>query len=367
VRRGVVTLLAALVLAHAGPAAAADPHVAGLQVALASQRFYAGAIDGVAGAATTSALRSLQRRAGLPVSGEAGPATRDALGSLGRPLFGTRPIKFGMVGLDVSVLQFLLAVHGQDVGTLDGRFGSRTLQALVAFQERVRLVPDGVAGRLTWAALCPTVTCAAVPMPRARTRYRVRAGDTLGAIAGRERTTVAALAAANGIDLDRILPVGARLRLPAARLHAAWPDENVARAAVRRRIAHVAARAHVDPRLARAVAWIESGYQANVRSSTGDWGPMQVSAPAWDFVEEVLVGRAVPHTTSGNIRVGILYLRRLLVEFEGDERLAVAAYHQGPTSVRRYGLLAETESYVRAVEAIASVRPRDPARARSRA
>jgi soluble lytic murein transglycosylase-like protein len=353
VRRGAVTLLAVLALGQPGTAAAADPQVAGLQVALASHRFYAGAIDGIAGAATTSAVRSLQRRAGLPASGEAGPETRAALGPLGRPLFGTRPIRFGMVGLDVSVLQFLLAVHGLDVGTLDGRFGGRTLQALVAFQQRARLVPDGVAGPATRAALCPAARCARVTMPRPRAHYLVHTGDTLGAIAAREHTTIAALAAANGIDPGRILAVGARLRLPETRLRAAWPDEEVSRAAVRRRVAHVAARAHVDPRLARAVAWVESGYQANVRSSTGDWGPMQVSAPAWDFVEEIVLGRPVPHTAGGNIRVGILYLRRLLVEFDGNERLAVAAYHQGATSVRRYGLLPETEAYVRAVEAIA--------------
>jgi soluble lytic murein transglycosylase-like protein len=345
-------VLGALVLAHAGPAVAADPQVAGLQVALASQRLYAGAIDGVGGAATTSAVRSLQRQVGLPVDGEAGQATRDALGKLGRPLFGTRPIKRGMVGLDVSVLQFLLAIHGEDVGTLDGRFGHRTLQALVAFQKRRRLVPDGTAGPLTRAALCPASGCAAVRMPRARAHYLVRPGDTLSDIAGRERTTVAALAAANRLDARRTLAVGARLSLPGVRLQAAWPDENVSRAAVRRTVTRVATRAHLDPRLARAVAWVESGYQANVRSSTGDWGPMQVSAPAWDFTE-VLAGGAVPHTTTGNIRVGILYLHRLLVEFGGDERLAVAAYHQGATSVRRYGLLPETELYVKAVQSIA--------------
>ena len=350
--RGVVTLLAALVLAHAGPAAAADPQVAGLQVALASQRFYAGAIDGVAGAATTSAVRSLQRQAGLPVTSEAGPATREALGTLGRPLFGTRPIKPGMVGLDVSVLQFLLAIHGHDVGTLDGRFGRRTLQALVAFQKRAHLVADGVAGPLTQGALCPTAGCTTVRMPRARAHYLVRAGDTLSEIAGRERTTVAALAAANRIDPDGILAVGARLSLPGVRLEAAWPHEDVSRAVVRRTVTRVAARVRLDPRLARAVAWVESGYQANVRSSTGDWGPMQVSAPAWDFTE-VIAGGAVPHTATGNIRVGVLYLHRLLVEFDGDERLAVAAYHQGATSVRRFGLLPETELYVRAVQAIA--------------
>jgi LysM repeat protein len=352
-RREGVTLLAALTLAHAGPAAAADPQVAGLQVALASKRFYAGAIDGIAGPATTSAVRSLQRRAGVPVNGRAGPATLAALGPLGRRAFGGRVIKVGMVGLDVSVLQFLLAIHRFDVGTLDGRFGRRTLDALVSFQRRAQLVPDGIAGPATRTALCPVAGCASVPMPRPRKAYVVRSGDTLTAIAADSGTTVAALAAANDLDPDDLLPAGARLRLPGTRIRAAWPEEDVSEAAVQSSVDRFAAQARVDPRLARAVAWVESGYQANVRSSTGDWGPMQVSAPAWDYVESNLVGGALPHTTSGNIRVGILYLRRLLEEFGGDRRLAVAAYHQGAASVRRYGLLPETQAYVGTVEAIA--------------
>jgi peptidoglycan hydrolase-like protein with peptidoglycan-binding domain len=339
--------------ATAGGRLTVDPQVAGLQVALTAHRYYAGAVDALAGTQTSSAVRSLQRHAHLPVTGVATPATLAALGPLGRPRFGDRVIRRGMVGLDVSVLQFLLAVDGYDVGTLDGRFGPRTRAALVAYQTRRRLVPDGVAGPATRLAICPA-PCASVPLPAARSQaaYRVRAGDTLTAIAARAGTTVAALAEQNGLDPNGVLLAGARLRLPSVRLQAVWPDENLTQAQVRALVERFSVREGVKPRLALAVAWIESGYQANVRSSTGDWGPMQVSSPAWDFVEGVLAGRAVPHTASGNVRVGLLYLRRLLREFGGDERLAVAAYHQGAAGVRRYGLLPETESYVGAVLAV---------------
>jgi LysM repeat protein len=358
VRLGIL-LFSGLALFQAGNAVAADPltvdpQVAGLQVALAAQRYYAGAIDALAGTQTTSAVRSLQRKAHLPETGVATPATRAALGALGRPLFGDRVIKRGMVGWDVSVLQFLLAVDGFDVGTLDGRFGPRTRAALVAYQTRRRLTPDGVAGPATRGAICPS-TCAAVPLPPARSRatYRVRPGDTLTAIAARAGTTVAALARENALDANGLLLAGSTLHLPSTgHIEAAWPDEDVSNADVKTLVARVAARAGVKPSLALAVAWVESGYQANVRSSTGDWGPMQVSSPAWDFVEGVLTRRAVPHTATGNIRVGVLYLRRLLREFGGDERMAVAAYHQGAAGVRRYGLLPETESYVGAVLAV---------------
>ena len=80
---------------------------------------------------------------------------------------------------------------------------------------------------------------------------------------------------------------------------------------------------------------------------------MQVSPPAWDFVEGVILERAVAHTVRGDIRVGILYLRHLLCDFGGDERLAIAAYHQGAAGVRERGLLPETRSYVAAVQAVA--------------
>ena len=50
----------------------------------------------------------------------------------------------------------------------------------------------------------------------------------------------------------------------------------------------------------------------------------------WRFVENVLTGRDYRRSARGGIRVGILYLRHLLREFNGNRRLAIAAYYQGP-------------------------------------
>jgi hypothetical protein len=48
----------------------------------------------------------------------------------------------------------------------------------------------------------------------------------------------------------------------------------------------------------------------------------------------------------------VLFLRHLLREFEGDERLAVAAYYQGAKAVREIGLFDETRTYVAAIDSL---------------
>src|SRR2546423_4809987 len=96
----------ALALATAAPALGANPQVAGLQVALRAHGLYDGAIDGVQGPGTRTALRAFQRRHGLVPDGLAGPKTRAALGRLGTPLYGRRVLPPRLVGWDVAVLQF---------------------------------------------------------------------------------------------------------------------------------------------------------------------------------------------------------------------------------------------------------------------
>jgi murein L,D-transpeptidase YcbB/YkuD len=52
----------------------------------------------------------------------------------------------------VADLQRLLNAHGREL-VVDGDFGPKTDAAVRAFQEQCGLHPDGVVGRLTWAAL----------------------------------------------------------------------------------------------------------------------------------------------------------------------------------------------------------------------
>lgn len=129
-----------------------DPNVAGLQTALAVKGFYRGPIDGIQGPRTTAALRALQRRFGLSKSNLGSRRTLSALGTLGRPRYGTRVLRLGMVGLDVAALQFELRYHGFP-NDERGSFGRHTLLALTRFQRFAGVPPDGAAGRGTYDAL----------------------------------------------------------------------------------------------------------------------------------------------------------------------------------------------------------------------
>jgi len=346
-RRIVPTLLLAVgaLLAAAGPAAA-SPQEAGDQVALRALGLYLGPIDGEVGPEARAATEALQKRAGLPVTGVIGTRTRLALGPLGRPLFGTRPIIPGDFGLDVSALQFLLSREGFYHAALDGYFGRHLDAAVRAFQQKAHLTVDGIAGLQTLAAV--VARGGAHPAPPHRI-YVVQSGDSLTAIAARFGTTMARLAHLNHLQPAQVLLIGRRLEVPAR-------PATVALAASRSDVQNLldlwAGKLGVSPDLVRALAWMESGYQPNVVSSVGARGVLQVMPSTRAFVEQVLVGHPIPQTLDGDIEVGILYLRHLLGQFEGNTGLALGAWYQGERAVKQFGLYQMTKPFVTDVLAL---------------
>jgi hypothetical protein len=66
---------------------------------------------------------------------------------------GEPTIRFGSKGPFVLDAQQKLLAKGFDPGPLDGDFGPRTRQAVVAFQAANGLLADGIVGNETWAAL----------------------------------------------------------------------------------------------------------------------------------------------------------------------------------------------------------------------
>jgi hypothetical protein len=79
---------------------------------------------------------------------------------------------------------------------------------------------------------------------------------------------------------------------------------------------------------------------------------MQILPSTWGYVESVLLRGKVPHTVSGNIRVGVVLMRQLLREFSGHTESAVAAWYQGRRSLTQHGPFRVTKLFVADVLAL---------------
>jgi LysM repeat protein len=177
--------------------------------------------------------------------------------------------------------------------------------------------------------------------------HRVRPGETLGGIAASYGTTVSTLAALNGISDPSRIVAGGVLRVPAGTA----PGLLVPTPGVADLIARHAARYGVDPALVRAIAWQESHWSQNARSSVGAIGVMQLMPATARWLGPALVGRHInPHLLSDNIEGGVAYLG-WLIRRSGSTRRAIMAYYQGLASLRHRGPFDDTVAYLGSVNA----------------
>jgi soluble lytic murein transglycosylase-like protein len=99
----------------------------------------------------------------------------------------------------------------------------------------------------------------------------------------------------------------------------------------------------IPAKLLRSLVAAESAYQPGVVSPKGAIGLMQLMpATASQY-------GADPKDPAQNVEAGTAYLRDLLLKYNGDVSLALAAYNAGPGAVQKYGGVppyAETRSYV---------------------
>jgi soluble lytic murein transglycosylase-like protein len=242
----------------------------------------------------------------------------------------------------VAVLEFRLRRFGLPLRRVDGRFTRATRAALRRYQRSHGLAPDGIAGPLTYRVLAR----------RGPVRvHTVRQGESFFSIAARYRVSPWQLARENRLELTRVIVPGQRLLLPAgARLRPAPPASEPG--SVRGAIDYWSRVYGVDSKLARALAWMESGFQQDVVSSAGAIGVMQLLPETWEFVDTVLLGVRTPRTYAGNVRAGVRYLRWQLDQFGGDVQLALAGWYQGARAVRERGVYRETKEFVRIVLAL---------------
>ena len=62
-------------------------------------------------------------------------------------------IKKGDRGQSVEEIQIMLNLVSKNQLIVDGDFGAKTLAAVIAFQKKYKLSPDGIVGQLTYARL----------------------------------------------------------------------------------------------------------------------------------------------------------------------------------------------------------------------
>lgn len=122
-------------------------------------------------------------------------------------------------------------------------------------------------------------------------------------------------------------------------------------------IREAAERYGVDAVLIKSVMQVESAFNALAVSRGGARGLMQLMPR---LAEEL--GVEDSFDARQNIMGGALYLRRLLDQYQGNQRLALAGYNAGITAVNQYGGVppfAETQNYVRRVTALVERSRRD--------
>jgi peptidoglycan hydrolase-like protein with peptidoglycan-binding domain len=107
-------------------------------------------IDGDFGSKTETAVKLFQKRHHLRIDSIVDAETWAALKATVQP--GTRCLRLGRSGADVRELQGLLQIHGFDV-TRDGQFGKKTQAAVISFQQRHQLHPDGGVSAVIWTLL----------------------------------------------------------------------------------------------------------------------------------------------------------------------------------------------------------------------
>jgi soluble lytic murein transglycosylase-like protein len=135
-----------------------------------------------------------------------------------------------------------------------------------------------------------------------------------------------------------------------------------ARQSVARLVEQLAPAFGVDPRLALAIARVESNFDPEAISPRNALGVMQlIPATAARFAVRD------PLNAEQNVRGGLAYLRWLLATFDGDVLRVAAAYNAGEGAVQRHGGVppyAETREYVRRVLALYGAERHDPPAAR---
>jgi N-acetylmuramoyl-L-alanine amidase len=209
-------------------------------------------------------------------------------------------------------------------------------------------------------------------------KYTIEAGDTLTSIAAGLNVGLGELMQANDLSANSVIYPGKELSVPGGAeashpmdlvpstfLHYTYPADVVADANKNKAtllsmpapspeqmqaiVRDTAVQMGVDPSLAQAFSWQESGFNQQAVSPANAIGAMQVIPSSGQWASE-LVGRELnlldPYD---NATAGVAIISALL-RSTGSLDDAIASYYQGQGSVEAHGMFEDTKNYVTSVK-----------------
>ncbi|KNC17685.1 hypothetical protein AC792_14025 [Arthrobacter sp. RIT-PI-e] len=283
-----------------------------------------------------------------------------------------------------DTISAIAARHGLST---DALLKPNALDARTIISPGQKIKLSGAAAPTAVPAAKPVAAPATAPAPApAAGTYTVKSGDTLGAIASRNGVNLQNLLTANNLSMTSIIYPGQKLTLsgaaaptavpaavpaatnqvPSSFLGYTYPDRVVAdanankalldsmpapsAAQMRQIVADTARSMGVDPSLALAFAYQESGFNQRAVSPANAIGTMQVIPSSGQWAGD-LVGRKLnlldPHD---NVTAGVAIIRSL-VRTSPSLDIAIASYYQGQYSVQTRGMFEDTKRYVAAIKA----------------
>jgi hypothetical protein len=129
-----------------------------------------------------------------------------------------------------------------------------------------------------------------------------------------------------------------------------WWHDRASRATVRRTIVTTARHHGVNPDLALAISWQESGWQQRRVSSANALGAMQVLPSTARWMSTYVGKRLNPRDLQHNVTAGVVLIK--VLRSQARRKVAVAGYYQGLAGVRRHGMYRDTKRYVANVVAL---------------
>ncbi|WP_159449331.1 lytic transglycosylase domain-containing protein [Demequina sp. NBRC 110051] len=259
-------------------------------------------------------------------------------------------------------------------------------------------IPGTASSTAPASSTTPSTTTSSPKVTTASATHKVASGDTVSGLAVKYGTTVSAIVKANSLGSSAMIRIGQALTIPGAgkatlvsntvtlataenldsfgavasglvgdsfagRTYAAGTvgaaNQNKAtlnaisvpsRADMQSMVVAAAKRYGVDPALAQAVAYQESGFNMRAVSPANAIGVMQVIPSSGQWASD-LVGRDLNLLNPvDNVEAGVAILKHL-TRGGRDLDIAIAGYYQGERGVAKYGMYADTKQYVASVKA----------------